>query len=1111
MGTPGKVSETVPADSENPQIDRKAYSAGFLNLWESRFSDVPSCPFVVFCCVCALCGFPCLGFVVESAFATMVELTEKLLMDAGGWEAMKEARAIYVAGKVMEATYAPPVLAGRVRGADVEYRAGLNVRSRTDMENTCTCAVSRRRGLVCAHSLAVGVAVIRGVKKADATAGDATKGVDARMVSPLKNSAGDVPAVPAGDPNFATDADGAEAVLHVILPPNFAGAWEKKSVMVVCEVEADGGRKPLGALDRTKRFRASEGDVRLVGLLRKFGDGKLPAMAMLSREQCADLLGVLEGHPRVTFGKSQTVRVEGQGVRDTLRIERVDGGGLRVSHVPVAGVLLLATNAAWRLDGGKFVAVAPGLPAAYLAVLERAIGIPAGAADGFTARELPMLADFFEIEGDVIPDAPGLPEELPVPKFAGRFEGSLNFLTARVEAIYGERRVTLDATGAALARFSRNRALEQAALERLRGFGFAGPDGKGELSLKGEQRILTFFAAGLPKLEREWTVDVGERFGFVTRDVERIEPRLEIRSSGEQWFELSYELATAGGERFSGADIARLLQGGQSHVKRKDGKVAVFDPGLLDEFGQLLRDSNPQQKQAGVYRLDRRQAGALDAFTAENGMTVGGEARWRDWAGATRNLDRLTAVPLGSLEATLRDYQKHGVYWLHFLAQNGFGGILADEMGLGKTLQALAFIRTLAGQGPSLVVCPSSLIFNWRAEAAKWTPELEVLTLDGPRRADDFHKIEKADMVITSYPLLRRDVEAYQGQQFSAAILDEAQHIKNPDSQNAQAATAVKARHRFVLTGTPVENSVRDIWSLMNFLMPGYLGTRVEFRERFETAIQNQSGGPEQQRLTRRIRPFLLRRTKRDVAKEIPEKLEQVAYCELESAQLSIYQQIAGATCEQLSELSGQKDKNKARMVMLTALLRLRQAACDVRLLGLENPPDESEASSKLNLLEELLSEALDGGHRVLVFSQFVTMLGHIRARLEHLCIDYCYLDGQTRDRGTQVSRFQSGVVPVFLISLKAGGTGLNLTAADTVIHFDPWWNPAVEAQATDRAHRIGQKRTVTSYKLIARDTVEEKILNLQARKRAVIAATLDSEQPMMEGLSMDEIQGLLE
>ena len=1028
----------------------------------------------------------------------MVELTEKILMDAGGWEAMKEARAMYEAGKVIEANYAPPMLSGRVRGADTEFRAGLRVVSRMDMENVCTCAVSRRRGLVCAHSLAVGVAVIRGLKKAESP--EAMEKIAAAR-------AGD--AAVNEDPNFSTAADGAEVMLHVILPPNFAAAWEKKSMMIVCEAEVNGTRRPLGALDGTKRFRAGESDVRLVKCLRKFAEGKLPAMVMVTREQCAELLWALADHPRVTFGRTQPARIEGEGNLETLHIERMDDGALRVSHVPADGALLLAANAAWRLGGGKFTPVAPGLSAAYFAVIERTINIPADAADGFVSRELPALASYFAIEGDV---APGAPEELPEPAFAAHFEGSLNFLTARVEAIYGERRVTLDATGAALAKFSRNRSREDAALERLRAFGFAGPDGRqGELTLKGEQRILAFFAAGLPRLQREWKVSVGERFLHVTREVERIEPRLEIRSSGEQWFELSYEMATTGGERFSSAEIARLLQGGQSHVRRKNGKLAVFDPGLLDEFEHLLRESDPQQVQAGVYRLEHRQAGALDAFATENDIAVSGEARWRDWAGAVRNLERLSPVPLGDLDATLRDYQKQGVYWLNFLAQNGFGGILADEMGLGKTLQALAFLRTLIGQGPSLIICPTSLVFNWRAEASKWTPELRILSLEGPQRSEVLHEIEKSDLVITSYPLLRRDAEVYRDRHFSTIILDEAQHIKNPDSQNAQAASVLKSRHRFVLTGTPVENSVRDIWSLMNFLMPGYLGTRIEFRERYENPIQSASGGAEQQRLARKIRPFLLRRTKRSVAKEIPDKVEQVAYCELTCIQRMIYNQLINTTKQQVAELTGRNDQNRARMVMLTALLRLRQVACDVRLLGLKNPPTETEASAKLELLEELLCEALDGGHRVLVFSQFVTMLSHIRSMLDRLAMEYCYLDGQTRDRGAEIAKFQSGCALVFLISLKAGGTGLNLTSADTVIHFDPWWNPAVEAQATDRAHRIGQKRSVTIYKLIARDTVEEKILNLQAKKNALIAATLENEQPLIEGLSMEEIMDLLD
>jgi SNF2 family DNA or RNA helicase len=719
-------------------------------------------------------------------------------------------------------------------------------------------------------------------------------------------------------------------------------------------------------------------------------------------------------------------------------------------------------------------------------VLQQPVTIPAPAVSNFLLQEAPTLASYFSCEGIEIPTRPerSQNEIAPPPMPNLKLEGSLNYLSAKFQS-----------GGSA------------PAIQRLRSAGFAAPDSKAEMVLKGEREILSLFATILPRLEREWRVEIGERFQHVTRDVERLEPRLEVRSSGEQWFDLAYDMQTSGGEKFSAADIARLLQTGQSHVKRPGGKVVVFDPALLDDFSNLLSESNPEQRSPGLFRLQKRQAGALQSFAEETGLNFGGDAAWKQWSGSQQSMQ---PVALGSLEDTLRPYQKQGVSWFDFIAKNGFGGILADEMGLGKTLQALAFLRTLKGSGPSLIVCPSSLIFNWTAEAARWVPDLKVLILEGPRRGDEFGKIASSNLVITSYPLLRVDVDRHRLHHYAAVVLDEAQQIKNPDSQNAKAATALHAKHRFALTGTPVENSVRDLWSLMHFLMPGYLGKRTDFKERYENPISKQSGGPEQQRLSRRVSPFLLRRTKQLVAKELPEKLEQIAWCELTTSQREIYTKLAESTRKQISELSSGPDQKKSRMVMLTALLRLRQASCDARLLGMESPPDDIDASAKLDLLMELLEEAIDGGHRVLVFSQFVTMLGLIRARLEAAEMSYCYLDGQSRDRAAQVQKFQLGQTSIFLISLKAGGTGLNLTAADTVMHFDPWWNPAVEAQATDRAHRIGQKNVVTSYKLIARGTVEEKILNLQEKKKSIIAATLESEQPMMDGLTLAEIQDLL-
>ena len=384
---------------------------------------------------------------------------------------------------------------------------------------------------------------------------------------------------------------------------------------------------------------------------------------------------------------------------------------------------------------------------------------------------------------------------------------------------------------------------------------------------------------------------------------------------------------------------------------------------------------------------------------------------------------------------------------------------------------------------------------------------MRLLRIDGAQRAEKIARLAEYDLGLTSYGLLRRDVELYAGRPLGTVVLDEAQHIKNPETQNAQAAFSLAARQRFVLTGTPMENSVRDLWSLMNFVVPGYLGSRNDFRERYERPL---AGNPEpalQRRLARRLRPFLLRRRKAEVARELPAKIEQVVPCELGPPQRATYNALLREIQQGLGHTA---TDGAARMKMLTGLLRLRQTCCDLRLLGL--PPNEPpENSAKLDLLDELLEEIIDGGHRVLIFSQFVKMLDLIKERLEASQTRYCYLAGLTKDRQAQVDQFQNdAAIPVFLISLKAGGVGLNLSAADTVIHFDPWWNAAVEAQATDRAHRIGQTRVVTSYKLIARDTVEEKILNLQKRKREMAAAMLENEEPLMIGLTTEDLAELL-
>jgi SNF2 family DNA or RNA helicase len=628
--------------------------------------------------------------------------------------------------------------------------------------------------------------------------------------------------------------------------------------------------------------------------------------------------------------------------------------------------------------------------------------------------------------------------------------------------------------------------------------------------------VLNFFAREYPRIEKEWKVTLEERLELTTRqNIERIEPRFQITPSGEQWFDLNVAYVSGSGESLPAADIQRLLLSGQSHTRLKNGKFALMDTGAVEEFQEVLLDCAPQQHAQG-YRVSNIQAGFLDAtLRQQSGWQVQVPADWAGRAARQRGDVKLDPPTLGDLETILRPYQKEGVAWLEFLRANGFGGILADEMGLGKTLQVLALLNSQrAGgraDGPALVICPTSLVFNWAAEAAKFTPGLRVLALHGPQRRGLFSQIPQHDIVVTSYAVLRRDAEYYRAIEFDTVILDEAQHIKNRQTQNAQAVKSIRARNRLVLTGTPLENSVLDLWSIFDFLMPGYLGSDRDFRERYEQPIVRDKNTDVQKRLARRLRPFMLRRLKRDVASDLPEKIEQVSYCELNEGQRSLYQQVLDASRREIVDAVIANGLAKSRMLVLTALLRLRQICCDMRLLESKLDKAPTEPSGKVEMFYELIEEVIDGGHRALVFSQFTGMLSLLREWLDSQSIAYCYLDGSTKDRGQVVDKFQREAgIPVFLISLKAGGTGLNLTGADTVIHFDPWWNPAVEAQATDRAHRIGQKKVVTSYKLITRGTVEEKILNLQNRKRALIEEMLGGEEQLAEALSWDEINELL-
>jgi SNF2 family DNA or RNA helicase len=456
-------------------------------------------------------------------------------------------------------------------------------------------------------------------------------------------------------------------------------------------------------------------------------------------------------------------------------------------------------------------------------------------------------------------------------------------------------------------------------------------------------------------------------------------------------------------------------------------------------------------------------------------------------------LGELAAPP--SFQGELRPYQRQGLAWLQNLRANGLAGYLGDDMGLGKTAQTIAHIALEHEAGrlgaPALIVVPTSLVPNWSAELARFAPHLRIVVMHGLDRHERWDEIAAAQIVITTYAILVRDIEALKARQWSLVVLDEAQAIKNPESKATRAACSLEADQRLCLSGTPVENNLGELWSQFAFLMPGLLGDRKSFQKRFRTPIEKRGDGVRAAQFARRIRPFLLRRTKAAVASDLPPKTEVVRRIELDAAQRDLYEAIRLSVHERVREAIAASGLARSHITVLDALLKLRQACCDPRLVKLDAARQVTE-STKLTSLIEMLSEMVPEGRRILVFSQFTSMLDLIKPALDAAAIPFVELTGSTVDRATPVRRFQDGEVPVFLISLKAGGRGLNLTAADTVIHYDPWWNPAAEAQATDRAHRIGQDKPVFVYKLIAAGTVEEKIIELQRRKSDLADAAVN-------------------
>ncbi|MGD9418138.1 MAG: DEAD/DEAH box helicase, partial [Verrucomicrobiota bacterium JB025] len=867
-----------------------------------------------------------------------------------------------------------------------------------------------------------------------------------------------------------------------------------------------------GRLNATLELREGRepgpGDGQLSAWLAKEGVEPKPVLHLqVAGERAADFLERLAGHGLVKAKEGGGLEI-GSGRR--VRLERLERKGERVMLVAEEdeGDWCEFGGTFWRADEGGLTRAGVGrmpamLRASFSGLAEGGgIALPLGEFLGNLEPLQEWLAfpeDSWLVRLKFVPAVSVVRLEL---------EGSLNHLEAKLALGYGGVWVSPGlGVVEGLPRLLGERVevrdfeAEKRAVSRIERAGFEVLErGSGRWVMKGEDAVVGFLTGVLPELRHEWEVVEGERFGHVAKQVDVVSPSIEILGSGEDWLSFDLKFQTNDGRSVPAEEVRKLLAGGRA----KGGRKLVISNEVAQVIEPVFSD------------LELRQEGGRFETSARAGEVIR-EIRRKLAGGESVAVEEFAGAP--GFVAELRPYQAQGAGWLLERVSRFGGALLADDMGLGKTVQTIGAVEVLLGSeredsGVVLVVATASLLGNWKAEFAKFAPERRVWVMHGSGRDALRKKIGPGDVVLTSYGTLARDLAWHLKREYRAVVVDEASLMRNPDTDHAKAVCKMRSGSRIALTGTPLENGVRDLWSVFRFIQPGWLGGRKEFQERYEALLAGGDGAGVMERLRLKTSPFLLRRTKEQVAPELPEKILIDDYCELGADQQGVYRAFLEEGRRRVEEMEDAKQQGAARMRMLTALLRLRQTCCDLALLGNEkwSKLAEPKRSAKMVRLMELLEEAVSGGHRVLVFSQFQKQLVEIEKAVRGRGWESLRLDGQTRKRQELVDRFQADDgPPVFLISLKAGGYGLNLTAADTVIHFDPWWNPAAEMQATDRAHRIGQTRPVTVYRLLTRNTVEEKVVRLQAKKRELAAAIDESGGGDAAGWSLEELEGLMD
>ncbi len=816
------------------------------------------------------------------------------------------------------------------------------------------------------------------------------------------------------------------------------------------------------------------------------------------------------------------IELEMQTIDDGIHLRAVAVAGERIFPIASPAARIISHAPLWLLADSHVFQLDARPDALTLFQDAADIHIPAEAEHTFFERHLTTLAERFPLRGESLKW-----ERLNVSPVARLYlteadkeiQAGLRFAYGDYEIPFARRAppesVRRNAETGALVRIERQLEFETQKHDALAAatYGLKRMGGRETFTLRSKTHPFDFLLRHVPQLAADGYEIFGEA-ELASARVNRNRPTVSFGiTSGIDWFDVQ-TVVKFGDTEASLAELRRAVRKRERFIKLADGTVGEIPPEFLERYRHLFAlgetdGEHPDRVRVRSFHLTlldellaNREAADLNARTDQEFERR--RERLRNFAGIKEQ-----KLPK-RFDGELRPYQRAGFDWLHFLREQNFGGCLADDMGTGKTIAALAFLQSLKERGQakraSLLVVPRSLVFNWEREAARFTPRLRLLNHAMAERAIDVSDFDDYDLVVTTYGVLLRDIEMLMHYEFEYAILDEAQAIKNPNSESAKAARLLRTAHKLTLTGTPVENNTLELWSQFAFLNPGLLGSADFFREEFATPIERKGDEAAAQMLRKMVYPFILRRTKDQVAKELPARTERQLVCDMEPAQRKLYNDRRDYYRALLLKLIEDEGIKNARFKVLEGLLRLRQICNHPRLVQ----PTYKGASAKFELLMETLATLHAEGHKALVFSQFVQMLKLVEAELKRRKLPFAYLDGKTTNRQARVDEFQNDpAIPFFLISLKAGGVGLNLTAADYVIHIDPWWNPAVEMQATDRTHRIGQDKPVFVYKLIVRDSVEEKIVQLQERKRALVTQLIATESGFFKNLTADDIKTL--